>query len=351
MIASSSRRWVALLALLVPSSAWADPPPAPASPPTEAQIQAARSLFHEARELHRAGKLDEALEKAMAAYRAAPTPVTAMEAGTLLVDLGHLVEARDLLRSVPSLPVSPRESDKGRDARQQAAALAGSLDGRIPKIALAARPANATVLLDGKPSSLDAGAWQGVDPGAHALVVLVEGKPCTTINVTLAESEERTIDLHDATGACVHDRVAEAAPAPAPSSPPPAAPIASAPPAAASAPAPVAPPGSVTSDNPMRWVGLAVAGAGVVAIGVGGGLALGAKSQYDSVAGQCPAQGCTQSGYDTRNDARSRADVATVVIVAGAAVAAGGVALWLLEPSQRAAVGIGPGTVNVAGSW
>jgi hypothetical protein len=315
-------------------------------------VQAARSLFHEARELHRAGKLDEALEKALAAYHIAPTPVTAMEAGTLLVDLGHLVEARDLLRSVPSLPVSPRESEKGREARQQAIALAASLDARIPKLSLAARPPTATILLDGKPANLDAGAWQGVDPGAHALAVLVDGKPCTTVNVTLAESEERTIDLRDATSTCVHDRTPEVTPAP---SPPPAALPVTAPPAVVPQPAPVAPATSVGSDNPMRWVGLAIAGAGVVAIGVGGGLALGAKSQYDSVANQCSAQGCSQAGYDTRNDARSRADVATVVMVVGAAVAAGGVVLWLLEPSQRApsvpGVGIGPGTVGVRASW
>ena len=354
MIASSSHRyrcaWVVLLALLVPSTGWADPP---ASPPTEAQVQTARALFREARELHRAGKLDEALDKALAAYHTAPTPVTAMEAGTLLVDLGHLVEARDLLRSVPSLPVSPRESDKGRDARQQAVALATSLDARIPKLSLAARPPNGTILLDGKPLSLDAGAWQGVDPGAHALVILVDGKPCTTINVTLAESEERTIDLRDVTGACPQNRAAEVAPAP---SPPPAAPVATAP-STVVAPPPPPPHASSSSsssaggDNPMRWVGLAIAGAGVVAVGVGGGLALGAKSQYDSVASQCPAQGCTQAGYDTRNDARSRADVATVVMVVGAAVAAGGVVLWLLEPSQRTSVGIGPGSVGVRALW
>jgi hypothetical protein len=345
MIASSSCRWVALLALLVPSTAWADPPP---SPPSEAQVQAARSLFHEARELHRAGKLDEALEKALAAYHTAPTPVTAMEAGTLLVDLGHLVGARDLLRSVSSLPVSPRESDKGRDARQQAVALAASLDARIPKISLAARPPSATVLLDGKPASLDAGAWQGVDPGAHTLVVLVDGKPCTSINVTLAENEERTIDLRDATSTCVHEHTAEAAPAP---SPPPAAPVATAPSPMIPSPAPATQVSSAGSDNPMRWVGLAIAGAGVVAVGVGGGLALGAKSQYDSVSGQCSAQGCTQAGFDTRNDARSRADVATVVMVVGGVVAAGGVVLWLLEPSQRTSVGIGPGTVGVRASF
>lgn len=347
MIASSRRWWLVLAMLLVPAGARAD---ASASAPSEAQVQAARALFHEARELHRAGKLDEALDKALAAYRTAPTPVTAMEAGTLLVDLGRLVEARDLLRSVPSLPVSPRESDKGREARQQAVALAASLDARIPKIALVATPPTATVLLDGKPWSLDAGAWQGVDPGVHALAVVVDGKPCTTINVTLAESDERTIDLRDGASTCAHDRTADAASAslPAPAAPP--ATVATPSTLVVASPPPAAPEGAERED-PLHWAGLAVAAAGVIAVGVGGGLALGAKSQYDSVAAQCPAQGCTQNGYDTRNDARSRADVATVVMAVGAAVAAGGVVLWLLEPSQRTSVAIGPGTVRVGASW
>jgi hypothetical protein len=349
MTASSRRWWVVLSVLLVPAGARAD---APASTPSEAQVQAARSLFHEARELHRAGKLDEALEKALAAYHTAPTPVTAMEAGTLLVDLGHIVEARDLLRSVSALPVSPRESDKGREARQQAVTLAASLDARIPKIALAARPAGATVLLDGRPSSLDAGAWQGVDPGVHVLVVVVDGRTCTTINVTLAESEERTIDLRDVASTCARDRATEVAAGPPPPAPAPA-PTPAAPPPSVVAlqPPPPVPESTARTDNPLHWIGLAVAGAGVVAIGVGGGLALGAKSQYDSVASQCPANVCSQNGYDTRNDARSRADVATVVMSVGAAVAASGVVLWLLEPSQRTSVGIGSGTVHVGASW
>ena len=59
------------------------------------------------------------------------------------------------------------------------------------------------MLLDGKPlPNIDATAWQGVDPGSHALAVLVDGKPCTTIHVSLAEGEERTIDLRDAASAC-----------------------------------------------------------------------------------------------------------------------------------------------------
>jgi len=349
MIGSNSRWIAAATALLVPATALADPP---AAPPSEAQVEAARPLYREARELHRAGKLNEALEKALAAYRTAATPVTAVEAADLLVELGRLVEARGLVRAVATMPASPRESDKGKDARQAAATLASSLDGRIPKLALAARPSDVGVLLDGKSlPTADATAWQGVDPGAHALAVLVDGKPCTTIHVVLAEGEERTIDLHDAASACREQAapgtpvVASTAPSPPPA-PPPTAPL----PPRSTAEGPAT---SASAGHPMRWIGLAVAGAGVVTIAVGGGLALGAKSQYDSVANECPAAGCSVDGYDVRTSARSRADVATVVMGVGAAAVAGGVLLWLLEPRRTAsvAVGVGVGTMALRGTW
>ena len=74
MTASSS--WIiGVLLFLCPVAALADPPTAP---PTEEQIQAARVPYHEARELHRQGKLKEALDRALDAYRMASTPVTAL---------------------------------------------------------------------------------------------------------------------------------------------------------------------------------------------------------------------------------------------------------------------------------
>lgn len=209
MTASSRRLALALaLACTTPTLARAEPP---AAPPTEAQVEAARALYRDARELHKQGRLKEAIEKALEAYRTAATPVTALEAGSLLVEAGRFVEARDLLRAVALLPVSPRESEKGREARQQAAQLAASLDARIPKIAVAERPRGADVLLDGKPLAQgDSNAWQGVDPGPHTIVVRVGERACATITATLAEGEERTIDLHDAAKTCAPQQIGRA---------------------------------------------------------------------------------------------------------------------------------------------
>ncbi len=351
MTASNSWLLAAMFLALaaLPAVARADTTPAA---PTPEQVEAAKVLYREARELHRQGKLKEALEHALQAYRTASTPVTALEAAQLLIEAGQLVEARDLARAVALLPPSPRESDKGRDARQEAATLAGTLDARIPKIAIAGRPPALDVMLDGKPfAGSDPTAWQGLDPGAHAIVVRAGERACTTINMTLAEGEARTIDLHDVAVSC------RVEPAP----PPPIASDGTATPAAnPSVPAPrseTIEPATVAkaherSASPLRWIGVAVGGAGVIAIGVGGGVALAAKSSYDSVAGDCPARGCTSAAFGVRESARSRADAATVTMVVGAAAVTGGVLMFVLAPDAQASaastrVGIGPGDVRI----
>jgi hypothetical protein len=333
---ASSRRGAALFfaCLLLPLVARADPPTAP---PTEDQVEAGKALYHEARELHRAGKWKEAVAKALDAYKAAPTPVTALQAATFLVEGGRLVEARDLARAVTQLPASPRESDKGREARTDAASLAATLDSRIPKIALAARPANVDVTLDARPLTVaDASAWQGVDPGVHTMIVRAGDRICTTISVTLAEGEARTIDLHDVTSTCRPSEPApiEAAPHPV------AGPV---PPPLATPPLPPVDPVRTSGHaeagglGPRQWAGIALGGLGLVAVGVGGYLALDAKSSYDGVAGDCPPRGCTSSAFDVRNGARSQADVATGVMVVGGGAAVAGAVLFFLGRSERSA--------------
>ncbi len=346
---------VACLAWLAcPATAWADPPATPVSPPSEEQVQSARVPYHEARELHRQGRLKEALERALEAYWIASTPVTALEAGQLLVEGGRLVEARDIVRSVAAFPVSPRESDKGREARQGATALGTALDARIPKIAIAGRATGMDVALDGKPlAASDPTAWLGVDPGAHAVVVRAGDRTCATINVTLAEAESRTIDLRDAASAC---RKELALPPPTPASAESVAPQpAPAPPPSATKPETTAPATGSPPGNGWRWAGIAIAGAGAVAVGVGGGIALAAKGSYDSVASQCPADGCTASGYSVRQSARSQADVATGIMIGGAVAAAGGLLLVVFTPSSGSGsdvghpvVGVGLGNVRIA---
>jgi hypothetical protein len=336
MTASSSAWLGAALVVFacVPARADSAPPL-----PSEAQVNAARVLYREARELERAGKVKEALEKALQAYDTASTPVTALEAATLLVQTQQLVEARNMAESVATMPISPRESDKGRDARQQAASLADALDARIPKIAAGERPVGVDALLDGKPLPQDAMVWQGVNPGAHTLELRIGDRSCTTLHMVLAEREQRTVDLQDAAATCK--------PAPTEASVP-----------AVPLPTPALVlqkpenPSSLDEgamSHPWRPVAGVMVGLGVASVGLGGVLAVMAKINYESVAKDCLASGCSLSAYSTRKNAVNLGNIATEVTIPGAVALAGGVILWLGDPGRtRVQVALGPASVRLA---
>jgi hypothetical protein len=92
-----------------------------------------------------------------------------------------------------------------------------------------------------------------------------------------------------------------------------------------------------------RWIGAVVAGAGVVAIGFGGVIALVAKSDYD--AASCPPRGCSRPAFDARESARSRADVATAAMVVGAIAATAGAVIFFW-PSSNTSVVVGANEVR-----
>jgi hypothetical protein len=81
----------------------------------------------------------------------------------------------------------------------------------------------------------------------------------------------------------------------------------------------------------LQTAGLAVAGLGVVALGIGGAFGI-VAIQKQSAAG-CPNNVCGPSGNpQTLRDAVTAANVSTWLFVGGGVLAAGGVALWLLAP-------------------
>ena len=110
--------------------------------------------------------------------------------------------------------------------------------------------------------------------------------------------------------------------------------------------------------HPLKYIGAATAGAGLVAIGLGTVFALGAKSKWnDAKDAGCDDNGVcrTQAGADLVNDAHSKATVGTIAFVGGIALIGGGVAMWLLAPSSSVTpeVSIGPSgaQLGVKGSF
>jgi hypothetical protein len=106
-------------------------------------------------------------------------------------------------------------------------------------------------------------------------------------------------------------------------------------------------------------LGLGIAGAGIVAAGVGAFFGAQALSQNSAsyANGDCIGNVCNEVGYGGRNSARSDGDIATVLIGAGAAAIVGGVVVWLTAPrtegdtSPGARVSVSPAGMSVGGSF
>jgi serine/threonine-protein kinase len=84
-----------------------------------------------------------------------------------------------------------------------------------------------------------------------------------------------------------------------------------------------------------RLGGMVLGGAGIVGIGVGGYLALSARSTYNqAITDHCGGSKsmCDPDGLSITHDARSKANIATIVFAVGAAATAAGVVLYVTAP-------------------
>jgi hypothetical protein len=96
----------------------------------------------------------------------------------------------------------------------------------------------------------------------------------------------------------------------------------------------------------QKVLSLVAGGVGVVSLGLGGALGLIAKAQDNTAAGETGPAHHTDSA-----SAVSKANVATGVFIAGGALAATGVVLWLTAPAAKASVGFNGSGFTVAGSF
>src|SRR5687767_3133797 len=85
--------------------------------PSAAQKETARGLMAEARELREHGDLQSALSRFSAADSIMGVPTTGFEMAATQAELGKLVEARETLRRVLTLPQSPDDPEPFNAAR------------------------------------------------------------------------------------------------------------------------------------------------------------------------------------------------------------------------------------------
>ncbi|HEX6272859.1 MAG TPA: hypothetical protein VFZ53_07465, partial [Polyangiaceae bacterium] len=98
-------------------------------------------------------------------------------------------------------------------------------------------------------------------------------------------------------------------------------------------------------------------GAGVVGLGIGTAFGLSAISQNsESNDAGCKQNECTTEAAQIRKDAQAAGNVSTVAFIAGGALLAAGVVVYLTAPSSSEKPGaarlvLGPGSVAVRGSF
>lgn len=189
-------------------------------------------------------------------------------------------------------------------------ALIAELDTSVPRLTITvppgARLAGVVVKLDGVDLDVTTlGSERRVDPGPHQIDTVVDGEKQTkVVPVERGGSSEITLDVPAA-----RKPTADQGPAVAASEPDP--------------------------GRDRRLISYGVGGAGVVAVGIAGIVALRARSDYrHALDAHCggATDTCDDVGLTHSHDARSRANIATVVTLGGLAAVAGGVYLYLTAP-------------------
>jgi hypothetical protein len=232
------------------------------------------------------------------------------------------------------------KADRAKSAQQHADAL-------FPRLArLTIRPpADAVAGLEVRRDGTLVGAGQlgspiPADPGNHVVAATAPGRKAWQSTVVLRESTTETL-LVPVLAVAASSTAAK--PADVSKHPETAAPVAER-----------ATPDNAVPDDPgrsQRVAALVVGGVGVAGLAVGTVFGLRSKSLHDDAQATCVNGGCTDdNGVNLMTEARAAGNVSTVAFLIGAAGVAVGATLWFTAP-RGVQVGVGYGTMQIAGSW
>jgi hypothetical protein len=293
--------------------------------PSDADRAAAQDYMRDGKELRAKGDHAGALKKFRAAFALVPSPVTGIAVAKEEIALGMLVEARETLSAIERLPVSPTETDFGREAREETARLRPGLSSRVPSVEIrvhGCRGETPTIEVDGERVQR-AAAEAGVarNPGAHAVVARCPGRSPQSASLRLVERERRVVEFSFAPSDSAGD------------------------------------PSTRSSWSSMRTASVVIVGGGLATMVVGGILGLSARSSYsDARVAHCASGICDAEGKQLTDEAHRRGNVATVFFGIGTAVVVTGAVLWLAAPERGTTSGVtsvivGPGTFCIRGSF
>ncbi len=317
------RRFEALLLALTLSisstGAWAEP--------TKEDIATAKAAIREARELRDKGKHAESLPKFKAAYSLVPTPLTALELARAHLALVQLIEAREVLVIIGAMPKLPTEKIEHEEARKEAAELLPKVTARVSELSvtLEGDGKGIVVAIDGQElKSATLSVPRKLNPGKHVVVARRGAEVVFTVDVTLAEAEQRTVKVKVPVEA-EPAKVVDARPPKETPTPPP---------------------------RTQRTVGLVLGGLGIVGAGVGTWFYLSGSAQYDENIAKCGPDGCPKAEGQAAEAGTSRARAGLAMGAAGLLIAGAGVVLYVLAPAPNApTVTLGPSGITLRGSF
>ena len=330
----STFAWAATLATVVVTAA----------PARADDRAAAQALFEQGRSLMKAGKTAQACKKFEGAAQLSQTAGVRLNLSVCYEKLGRTASAYG--RADEALTLAERAGDAAaaQSARKRLAALKPQLSYLTVKVPPASVVSGLSIRLDNDP--VPKAEWDTavpVDPGPHVITAGAPGRLAWTQKKTLGGAGARIAF----TIPTLEKAPTAAAPAPA------------AAPASAPGPSPDQAESSGGGHSTQRTLALVAGGAGVVGMGVGtvfGVMMLSKKSAYKKrldAAGHCADAECASLSHD----AYSAGNVATVGWIAGGALVAAGVVLWLTAPSAGRTVGVVPevgvGTakLSLGGTW
>jgi hypothetical protein len=274
---------------------------------TSAEIQAARELFVAAMKDEQAARFADALQKFREVQKVKDTPQVRYRIATCLAGTGKLREARKTFAEITARPDNQEEKDVETAAKEQLSQLAT----KTPTLTVHLRsqpPIGAALKIDD--AAATPGQPQDIDPGDHVVTLTGPGLKPSLLKVNVPESVRQVVEL----------AVEQDAPSPPPPPPP--------------------------AGNRSTY--------GIVGVSVGGALAVGSivalvvrNGDIDTIKKDCPGNVCptaTRNEVTSAKSGASTAGVAAGIMGAGALIAGGAGAYFLLTPdkAQSTALGFAP---------
>jgi serine/threonine-protein kinase len=253
----------------------------------------ADALFKEGTKLLEEGKFAPACDKLAESRSLAPGLGVTMYLADCYESLGKTLEAHDLFRAAATM-AHTRKDKREALANDRAA----KLEATLPALVLSVASKDVVITIDGK--DVPASDWASpifVEAGKHAVHASAAGhKPFdASFDATNGARTPVTVPALDLDAA---------------------------------APAPVAP----SWPSTLQIVGIGLAGAGLVGVGVGSYFGLHAKSKLDdsNADGHCIGNRCDAVGLGLRSDGLDAARVANIGFIIGAVAIVAGAAVYVL---------------------